>query len=77
MIERLQAVIAQAQALSEPEQEALASAWEEALEDLAEQEWDELLRKPESQRFLSDLIAEGRREHAAGNTEEITGDSFE
>jgi hypothetical protein len=74
IVEQLRAVIAQAEVLSAEEQEALAEVWQEALE---EREWDALLRKPGSARFLKELIEEGRREHAAGKTEEITGDSFE
>ena len=74
IVERLRAVIAQTEALSAEEQEALAEAWQEALE---EHEWDALVRKPGSARFLKELIEEGRREHAAGKTEAITRDGFE
>jgi hypothetical protein len=59
MTERLRAVIAQAEQLSDQEQEVLASAWEEILE---EREWERIIAKP----AVRD----------AGETEEITGDSF-
>lgn len=77
MIERLRAVVSEAESLSEEEQEQLALAWEQALVELEESEWDGLLAKPGSKRFLKELVEEARREHAAGETEEITGDSFE
>jgi hypothetical protein len=77
MIDRLRAVVEQAEALSAEEQEVLAAAWEAQLEALEEAEWDALLRKPGSAHFLKELVEEGRREHREGKTEEIIGDSFE
>lgn len=74
MIEQLRAVVAQAEELPERDQELLAEAWQRAIEELEEREWDALLQKPGSARFLKDLVAEGREEHARGKTEEITGD---
>lgn len=76
MIERLRAVISEAESLTEQEQEQLALAWEQALEELEEREWEGLLARPGSKRFLKELVEEARREHAAGETEEITGCGF-
>lgn len=73
MIERLRALVAEAERLSEPEQEALAAAWEEVLE---EREWDAITRRPSVRAALERLAAEARVEDAAGETEEITGDTF-
>ena len=64
-------------ALSVEEQEALATVWQEALEELEEQEWDALLKKPGSTAFLKQLVEEGKKEHAAGQTHEIRGTRFE
>ena len=73
----LNAVVRQAEALSEQAQERLAAIWEAELEALDEQEWDDLLRKPGSAQFLKELVEEGQREYKAGTAEEITGDRFE
>jgi hypothetical protein len=69
----LRAVIARAEQLSEPQQEALASAWEAVLE---EQEWQAIVSKPSVSSALERLAAEARAEDAAGETEDIDGDSF-
>jgi hypothetical protein len=69
----LRAVIARAEQLSEPQQEALASAWEAVLE---EQEWQAIVSKPSVRSALERLAAEARAEDAAGETEDIDGDSF-
>lgn len=76
MIDRLRAVIDQAETLSEREQELLAEAWERVLDDLEEREWEALLSAPGSRDFLKELVAKGREEHAAGKTEKITGDGL-
>jgi hypothetical protein len=73
MIDRLRAVIAQAEQLPEQEQEALAAAWEEILE---EREWDAIVSKPGVCGALRRLADEARQQDAAGETEEITGDTF-
>lgn len=73
MTERLRAVIAQAEQLSDQEQEALAAAWEEILE---EREWEHIVAKPEVRDALRRMAAEAREQDDAGETEEITGDSF-
>ncbi|HEY7779805.1 MAG TPA: hypothetical protein VIC85_06300 [Ktedonobacterales bacterium] len=73
MSERLRAVIAQAEQLSDQEQEALAAAWEEILE---EREWERIVAKPTVRDALRRMAAEARDQDAAGETEEISGDSF-
>ena len=65
MIERLRVVVSKAESLTEQEQEKLAQVWEQALEELEEQEWEGLLAKPGSKRFLKELVEEAKREHAA------------
>ncbi len=73
VIERLRAVIAQAEQLSQEEQEALATLWEEALE---EREWLSIVNKPTVRDAFQRMAEEARQEEAAGETEEITGDTF-
>lgn len=73
MIERLQAVISEAAKLSEAKQEALATIWEEALE---EREWERIIAKPSVRSALERMAAEALKEDAAGETEEIEGDTF-
>lgn len=46
-------------------------------EDWEEREWDARFTTPSpQQRALKDLIEEGRKQYAAGETEEIAGDTF-
>jgi hypothetical protein len=73
MIERLRALAAQAEQLSEAEQEALAAAWEEVLE---EREWEAISSRHNVRGALQRMAEEARQEEAAGKTEEITGDIF-
>lgn len=73
MVERLRAVIAQAEQLSQEEQEALATLWEEALE---EREWLSIVSKPAVRGALQRMAAQARKEEAEGETEEIVGDTF-
>ena len=73
MIERLRAVIAQAEQLSDQEQEALAAAWEESLE---EREWERIVAKPRVRDALRRMAAAAREQAEAGETEDITGDGF-
>ena len=72
MIARLRAAVAQAEQLSDEEEEALAAAWEEILE---EREWERIVAKPHVRDALRRMAAEARAEDEAGETEEITGDS--
>jgi hypothetical protein len=73
VIERLQAIIAQAEQLSPEEQEALATLWEEALE---EREWLAIVGKPTVRAALQRMAAQARKEEAGGETEEVAGDTF-
>ena len=41
-----------------------------------EKHWQTLFHDPRSERVLGDLVAEALAEERAGQTEEITGDSF-
>jgi hypothetical protein len=72
MTERLQSVLTQIEHLPPEEQDQLAAVLEE---QLAEHEWEGLLQKPGSRAFLKELVEEGQREHAAGETEEV-GDTL-
>ena len=73
MIDRLRVVVEQAEQLAPEEQEALAAAWAEVLE---EREWEAITRKPEVRGALERMAAEALEEDVRGETEEITGDSF-
>jgi hypothetical protein len=45
--------------------------------ELEDQEWDALFRTPSpQQQAFKDLLAEGRRQYAAGEAEQIIGDTF-
>jgi hypothetical protein len=63
MIERLRAVVAEAEKLSEQEQEALAALWEEVLE---EAKWEATLADPRSQRAMDALVARAKEQVARG-----------
>lgn len=67
MTDLLRQVVAQIELLPPEEQDAITEGMQCALE---EREWDALLAKPGSQRFLDELRAEARREDAAGKTRE-------
>lgn len=56
MVERLRAVIAAAEQLSESEQEQIAALWEETLRDAVH--WHELFQRPGSQAFFDQLREE-------------------
>lgn len=74
MIERLRDAFALAEQRSEQEQETLANL---LLEELgAEARWNALFADPRSDKLLERLVAEALAEDDAGETEEITGDSF-
>jgi tellurite resistance protein len=61
MIEALERVFRQAERLSEQEQRELARIIEQKLSDMR---WEELLRRPESAKFLRDLEREAEEESA-------------
>ncbi len=64
MIDRLRAVIAAAEQLSEQEQEQLAALWEETLRDNVR--WRELFQLPGSQAFFAQLRAEAAKAEEDG-----------
>ncbi|HEY7349349.1 MAG TPA: hypothetical protein VH599_13630 [Ktedonobacterales bacterium] len=63
MIERLRAVVAEAEKLSEQEQELLASRWEELLE---EAKWEATFADPRSDRALDALVKRAKEQVARG-----------
>lgn len=77
MTETLQQIMEEVERLDPAMQEAFVARAKEILAELEEErEWDALVNTPGPQRFLKKLIAEGSQEHAAGLTEEITGESL-
>lgn len=81
MTERLRQVLEQieqfAERLEPTEQDTIADLLQQKLEELAdEQRWEELFNDPRSEALLDRLGAEAHAEHAAGRTEEITGNTF-
>ena len=73
MVDRLRAVVEEVEKLSDEEQEALAAILEEAL---AEREWETIVQKPHVRDALKRMAQEALEEDAAGETEDITGDTF-
>jgi DnaJ-domain-containing protein 1 len=67
MTELLRRVVAQIEQLPAEQQDAIAEA---LLRELDEREWDAIVAKPGSQRFLEHLATEARREDAADETQE-------
>ena len=77
MTESLQQIMEEVERLDPAMQEAFAARARKILDELEEErEWDALVNRPASQRFLKKLIDEGRKEHAEGLIEEITGERF-
>src|SRR5262249_14789169 len=74
MIERLRQAIALAEQRSEQEQEVLAALLLEEMQ--ATERWGALFADPRSDRLLERLVTEALAEDAAGETEEIAGDTF-
>jgi len=72
MIERLRQTFALAEQRSE--QEVLAALLLEGMH--AAERWEALFADPRSDRLLEQLVAEALAEDAAGETEEIAGDTF-
>ena len=68
MTELLKQVVARLELLTPEAQDAIAAKLQEELE---EREWDALVSKPGSQRFLQQLAAEARAEQAAGTTRDL------
>ena len=69
MTETLKRVVAQIELLSPEQQDAIA---EIMLPELEEREWDDLVAKPGSHRFLEQLADEARRENRTGEAQEST-----
>jgi hypothetical protein len=74
MIERLKQAFQLAEQRPEREQERLADLLLEEMQ--AEERWNTLFADPRSDALLERLVAEARSEDEAGETEEITGDTF-
>ncbi|WIG61094.1 MAG: hypothetical protein OJF49_003842 [Ktedonobacterales bacterium] len=74
MIERLKQAFALAEQRPEAEQELLAQLLLEEMQ--SEDRWDALFTDPRSDQLLEKLVAEAIAEDDAGETEEITGDTF-
>jgi hypothetical protein len=74
MIERFREVFALAEPRSEQEQQMLADLL--LAEMQAEEQWEALFADPRSDTVLERMVAEALAEDEAGETEEITGDSF-
>ncbi|HEX6797422.1 MAG TPA: hypothetical protein VF116_06885 [Ktedonobacterales bacterium] len=68
MVDRLRAVIEQAEQLSPEAQERLATVWEEELE---EARWQATLSRPESLDLLDRMAAEAIAEDEAGLTRDL------
>lgn len=68
MVDRLRAVVEQAEQLSPEEQERLAAVWEEQLE---EARWQKTLSSPESLELLDRMAAEAIAEDEAGLTRDM------
>jgi hypothetical protein len=74
MIERLRQAFALAEQRSEQEQQMLADLLLEEMQ--AEEQWEASFVDPRSDTLLERMVAEALAEDEAGETEEITGDSF-
>jgi hypothetical protein len=67
MTEQLQQAIKRLQQLPDEAQNAIA---ERILDEIDEQEWDDIIRKPRVQQHLRALANQAWQEHEAGETEE-------
>ena len=74
MIERLREAFDLAEQLSENEQQALADLLIEEIR--ASQRWETLFNDPRSEKLLERLVEEAIAEDDAGESEEITADTF-
>ena len=74
MIERLKQAFEQAEQRPEAEQELLAQLLLEEMQ--SEDRWTTLFADPRSDTLLETLVAEALAEDDAGETEEITGETF-
>jgi hypothetical protein len=74
MTERLKEAFSLAEQFPEDEQKALAELFLQEMQATAR--WDALFADPRSDELLERLANEALAEDEAGETEEITGDSF-
>lgn len=74
MIEKLRQAFELAEQRSEREQQALAELLLEEMKD--DERWDALFADPRSDVALERLVAAAVAEDEAGETEEITGETF-
>ncbi len=72
MIERLRAVVEEAEKLPEEEQEALAARWEEILE---EARWEAALSEPRSLRALDAMVKRAKEQVARGEVYDTLRDN--
>jgi hypothetical protein len=72
MIERLRAVVEEAEKLPEEEQEALAALWEEVLE---EARWEATLSEPRSLRALDAMVKRAKEQVARGEVYDTLRDN--
>ena len=74
MIEPLKEAFNEAAQLPEDEQRHIAEVIK--MELASEKRWQTLFRDRRSERVLEQLVSEALAEDAAGNADEITGESF-
>lgn len=74
MIEALRDAFNEAAQLSEDEQKRIVEIVRKEI--ASEKRWQTLFRDPRSEQVLGDMVAGALAEDTAGETEEITGDSF-
>ena len=74
MIEALKAAFHEVAQLPEDEQRHIVEMIRQAI--ASEKQWQALFHDPRSERLLASLVAEALAEDAAGETEEIVGNSF-
>lgn len=74
MIKSLEEAFKEVAQLPEDEQQHIAEVIQQEI--AAEKRWQTLFHDPRSERVLESLVAEALAAEAAGETEEITGDSF-
>jgi hypothetical protein len=74
MLESLKEAFNEVAELPEDEQRHIVEIIKKAI--ASEKRWQSLFHDPGSERILGDRVAEALAEDAAGETEEIIGDSF-
>ncbi len=74
MTEQLKAAVIRAEKLSQEQQDAIAQL---ILDQLDEQEWDAMVKRPKSHAAIQELLAQAEQEIDSGQVEEIKGDTFD